>query len=270
VGDVTPPGDEPAPVDTFLDRLFDLLGGSGAAGRRAFAEAEDHLRQATAEGVARGLSRVDAERAAVKRFGTPEQFAAGLRPVSGPAGLRAVARQVFAAGWLLGGIGMVSIGLSGALAAFVAAVYGKDLVAADKPTDRLSPERCEYLLAGYPSASSCHAASVAHHTEEIVRNGLTAGVLGVLALVVFQLARRSRRFARFRPLTVLPPAGMTAAVGTAVFGLAGAVLVESAMSRLNAGERWGAGYSLVSGLATIPAFLLCAVWAFHEIRHRLA
>jgi hypothetical protein len=43
------------PVDRYLDDLFDALAGTGGAGRRALAEAEDHLRAATADRMADGV-----------------------------------------------------------------------------------------------------------------------------------------------------------------------------------------------------------------------
>jgi HAAS len=257
---------EGSPVEAYLDRLFDLLAGSGAAGRRALAEVSEHLREATDEGLAAGQSRTDAEAAAVERFGPVEMVARGLLGSSGRAGLRVLARQAFGAGWLLGGIGLLSIGLSGALSWAVAVVYGNQLVASDPPTEVLSPARCDYLLEYYPSAGSCQAASVAHHTAEIVRNGLASGVLGALALLAYWLVRRSGRFRRLRSLTVTPPAGIVAAVGAATFGVAAAVLVQSGLSRLLSGQRWGAGFSLVAGLSAVPAFVLFAVLLVRELR----
>jgi len=57
------------PVDRHLDLMFDRLGGTGSAGRRMLAEAEDHLRSAAEEARARGLDDEAAEREAVARFG---------------------------------------------------------------------------------------------------------------------------------------------------------------------------------------------------------
>jgi MYXO-CTERM domain-containing protein len=67
MGDVSPK----PPVDDYLDTLFDRLSGTGAEGRRLLAEAEDHLRSAADDGIARGLEPLAAEREAVRRFGPP-------------------------------------------------------------------------------------------------------------------------------------------------------------------------------------------------------
>ncbi|WP_446215378.1 hypothetical protein [Micromonospora sp. IBHARD004] len=56
-----------SPIDGYLDRLFDRLAGTGAAGRRTMVEAEDHLPSAVAQAVAEGADPAGAERLAVAR-----------------------------------------------------------------------------------------------------------------------------------------------------------------------------------------------------------
>jgi len=48
-------------VERYLDGMFDRLAGTGGAGRRALAEAEDHLRAAVADARAAGLPAGEAE-----------------------------------------------------------------------------------------------------------------------------------------------------------------------------------------------------------------
>jgi hypothetical protein len=66
-------------IDEFLDQVFNHLGKTGSAGRRLLAEAEDHLNEAVAEGVADGLSVEDAKRRAIRSFGLPRTVARRLR-----------------------------------------------------------------------------------------------------------------------------------------------------------------------------------------------
>ncbi|MGH8884353.1 MAG: hypothetical protein ACRDYX_04115 [Egibacteraceae bacterium] len=73
----------PNSVERCLDGLFDQLAGTGGAGRRALAEAEDHLRTAVTDGLARGLARERAEQEAVARFGRPAWIAGALRDADG-------------------------------------------------------------------------------------------------------------------------------------------------------------------------------------------
>lgn len=63
------------------------------------------------------------------------------------------------AAWLLGAVSALSIGLAGVLAWPVAALFGQDYIAPDRPNQVLSADRCRVLLAAYPRAGSCQLAS---------------------------------------------------------------------------------------------------------------
>jgi hypothetical protein len=93
-------------IERYLDELFDRLAGQGAAGRRALIEAEDHLRAAAADAVARGLPADPAEHDAVARFGSPAMVARKMRSAHG-AGLL---NQALSVGWLLAGLGAAALG----------------------------------------------------------------------------------------------------------------------------------------------------------------
>jgi len=95
-------------VDRYLDELFDRLAGTGGAGRRALAEAEDHLRAAVADGIARKLPEQQAEREAVARFGPPARIARQLRRAHGGARLN----SMLSGTWLLTGLGLAGAGAS--------------------------------------------------------------------------------------------------------------------------------------------------------------
>ncbi|KAB1943418.1 hypothetical protein F8271_10005 [Micromonospora sp. ALFpr18c] len=69
----------PGDVDRHLDEMFNRLAGTGAAGRRALAEVEDHLRDAVADELTQGVPARQAERNAVARFGPPARIAGQLR-----------------------------------------------------------------------------------------------------------------------------------------------------------------------------------------------
>ncbi|MGE5828151.1 MAG: hypothetical protein ACM30G_07250 [Micromonosporaceae bacterium] len=66
-------------VDRYLDGMFDRLSGTGAAGRRALTEVEDHLRSATEERTARNIPLPQAEHEAVTRFGNAAAVARQIR-----------------------------------------------------------------------------------------------------------------------------------------------------------------------------------------------
>jgi len=253
-----------AGIEEYLDRVFTLLAGSGAAGRRAYLEIEAHLRDAVEEERAAGLDPAAAEARALARFGGAEQVTRGMLAVSAE-GTRAVLARLVGAGWLLGWVGLLSVGLSGPLAAAVGALWGKDYVAFDQPGATYSGARCRELFEYFPHAGSCRAASVEHHYWEVVQSRIAVGVLGLLALGGWALARRSRRW---RWLTVLPPAGMVAAAGATLFGVAAVLLTGQGVASLGSPTWTGAGTTIVSGLAAAPACGGFLIWLLREMRLR--
>jgi hypothetical protein len=70
-------------IDRYLDELFGRLAGTGAAGRRLLAEAEDHLRAAAADAMTCGMQADQAEHEAVTRFGQSGVVARQVRAVYG-------------------------------------------------------------------------------------------------------------------------------------------------------------------------------------------
>ena len=93
-------------VERYLDEMFDRLAGTGAAGRRALAETEDHLRAAVTAGMADGLPERQAEHEAVARFGSAARIAGQVRYVhrAGPL------RSAVCAAWLVVGISLSWLG----------------------------------------------------------------------------------------------------------------------------------------------------------------
>jgi ABC-type transporter Mla subunit MlaD len=134
-------------VDALLDSLFDRLAGNGAAGRRALAEAEDHLHTAVAKAIDRGLSVEEAQREAVARFGRPDRFANGIRTANG--GVAAILRPAFVGAWLVGSVILISIGFSGLLAELLGRSAGVAFVSGDGPGVEYTAERwdCSTALA---------------------------------------------------------------------------------------------------------------------------
>ena len=71
----------PEPLDAYLRALASALHERGHAAARIVAEAREHLADAVEDGLRRGLTREDAEREAVERFGSPDLIAAQAPPV---------------------------------------------------------------------------------------------------------------------------------------------------------------------------------------------
>jgi hypothetical protein len=252
-------------LEEYLDRTFTLLAGSGAAGRRAYHEIEAHLREAVEEERAAGHDPAAAEARAIARFGSAEQVTRGMLAASAE-GTKAVLARMVGAGWLLGWVGLLCVGVSGLLAAGVGAIWGKDYVSPDQPGATYSGERCRDLFEYFPHAGSCRAASVEHHYWEVVQSRIAAGVMGLLVLGVWVLARRSQRW---RWVTVLPPAGMVAAAGATLFGVAAVLLTGVGVATLGTPTWTGAGTTIVSGLAVVPACAGFLGWLVREMRIRV-
>jgi hypothetical protein len=68
------------PIEGYLDQLLTHVRGSATDVRRILSEVEEHLRDATAEQVAVGASKEEAQRLAIERFGHPAPWSGGSRP----------------------------------------------------------------------------------------------------------------------------------------------------------------------------------------------
>ena len=239
------------PVHRYLDDLFDRLAGTGAAGRRTLAEVEDHLRAAADQGEAQGLSRTDAEQRAVTRFGAPEAMAAQLRAVHRP---DAWLRPALAGAWLAGGLGLVAVGASGLVAEVFGRVFGPEFVAGDGPGVTYTAARCAEYLRLFPGAADCAGAAATDHWGEVVQFRVLAGVLGLLALATFGLARRRTAFggAAWRP-----PRGAVAVPLGALFAVGGAGLTGISLMQLAYGDRDMLGANLSAGIVALAASALC-------------
>ena len=251
-------GDD-SPVEAYLDRAFDLLAGSGPAGRRAFAELDDHLREATQAGVASGLTRAEAELAAVRRFGPPERVVPPLVRADPLAGLR----RLVSSAAVLGGIGLLAIGVSGLVAGLLGLAFGKPFVSGDGPGVTYTSQRCADFLEYHPEAGSCSAAAVAHHFDEVVFYRLYAGVLGLLALAGLGLLLR---VPRLRALWA-PRADLVAVVGAGAFGAAALVLGGAGVMEVVRGIG-GAGQLVSAGLVAAVALAAFLPLLWRSLRAR--
>ncbi len=219
-------------IDGYLDRLFDLLAGSGPLGRRLYSEAEVHLEEAAALGVAAGRSRAEAERAAIARFGAPEDIAHASIKL-GALSPQAALTRIFAAAWLMGATACLVICTMGLLKA---------------PLEQ---------FAGLADESAA-----AREIETLASAPLAVGLFGLLLLAAFWLAQRSRTF---RPFAQLPNAAMVSAAGAVGFGGIGLVLFAYGLYGLAAGQHDEVVDHLAEGLAGISAGLMFLPQAWRHL-----
>jgi hypothetical protein len=249
-------------VDRLLDDLFDELAGTGAAGRRTLAEAEDHLRAAVADGVGRGLLAEQAEAEAVRRFGDARPVATGIKRAH--LDLKTVARQAFTGLWVVGIVGTLTLGLSGGLSEAFGRIFGAGFVAGDPSGVTYTAARCDDYFEYFPNAASCGDAAALHHWGEVVEGRVAAGVLGVLALLTLLFARRFI----LRGPSWAPPAPYVATVLLAA--LAGASVVLGGMGLLSIafGQASGMGVDLSDGIAAGLVGLGVLTWTVRYMRRR--
>jgi hypothetical protein len=132
----------------------------------------------------------------------------------------AVIGELVLALWRMAVVGLMAIGASGGVAWLMGLVFGRSFVAGDPPGVTYGAARCAELLEYAPGARTCEQAATIHHFGEVVAYRLAAGVLGVIALVVYAWIRR--RITR-SPGSL--PGGLVPAIGFSMFGVAGVGLV---------------------------------------------
>ena len=250
------PRHEDSPVEQYLDRLLAAAPGPPREVRSLLAEAEAHLRDATAAGLAEGLDPLAAEQRAVSHFGSVREVTtaeAGRQSLP----LAAVGRQVVASGLLLGGIGGVAIGISGLLTALLGAIGGSTFIVDISHSTHLAPADCARWLSQNPGAHSCYQAALSDWAAEIVGFRLVAGVVGLVALAAYFGVRR-RRFGAL-------PATVVDTIAVIAFGAAGAWTLGLGVDWLLVGTN-GAGQWLGAAPVALVMAGLYGARLLHDLR----
>jgi hypothetical protein len=257
------------PADSALEALLDellveLADLDPRQTRHLLAEAEAHLRDCVAQAVAAGADEREAEAEAVRRFGAASEIARAERrrkPIPLPVALRAV----LTSGWLLGSIGALAVGLSGLIAAVIRFTAGAQFLVDSAPGQSYAPGDCHRWLAAFPHAHSCHQAAILDWADETVAYRLALGVLGGLALLAFVAVRR--RWSRNGRWAIMPPAVLDAVAG-AVFAVAGAAVVLSALSAAVSAHGHGVGQWLSAAAVALPAAAIAGWRLLGQLRSR--
>ena len=252
-----------APVEEYLDRLLLTLSGSPRQVRHTLAEVEAHLHDAVAEETAAGKSRPEAEAAAVARIGSVCDVT-GRRSAFGRP-MAALLRRTALAGSLIGGVGLVAVGVSGAIARALAAMRGGSFVTAPFPPGSYTRADCARWLAGNPAAHNCVTAMIADHLGDIALQSYAAGIVGLLALTAYWIMRR--RWHDRGTLTALPVGSAEAAGGL----LALLVAIGTLGTGINAElvqRGQGAGQQFSLALAAVAAAMFFAIRLYGAVRSR--
>jgi hypothetical protein len=157
-------------------------------------------------------------------------------------------------------VGFVSVGVSGIVAAAMQAAFGAGFLAGDLPGVTYTSDRCADLQEYAPSGASCEEAAALHHSDETVTYRLAAGVLGLLLLGVWLVARR-RNVGPGEGL----PTGMVQAAGSVLFGVVGLALVAQGLELLAIGPSAGEGADLSAGIVSLLVAALFGVGLYRSL-----
>ena len=142
------------------------------------AEAEDHLRESVAAGLAIGMSEREAQEAAISSFGSVR---AVVRAHNGSKGQ--VAAGLVMTAWKLGWIGMFSVAASGFVALAMNHMFGRSFVGGAPAGTTFAPAQCQYWLSIWPGAHTCAQAAMLESSSDAVSLRVIGGGLGGLVLL---------------------------------------------------------------------------------------
>lgn len=235
------------PIENYLDELLLRLRVSPRETRRILIEAESHLRDAADVAEQRGLSREDAEREAVRRFGSADEVARAAWTARRLSPL-VVAGQLAWAGLAVGGAVLLAIGVSGALAGLANATLGPRFVGALPETYPIAT--CHYYLAAHHTATTCAQAAMLENSQDAVTLRLLAGAIGVLVVTAAFFVRR--RLPGSRVTTSLRD-GVLSGVAAIGFTVGTGALVAVALDLAVQHGSGGVGFYLSGALASAGA-----------------
>lgn len=219
-----------SPIEDYLDDLLRHTHTDVRTARRLLDEASDHLFAAAGQHQAAGMTRLEAEREAVRRLGPRSELTRG----SWQRSFTTMVLEVMRGAILLGGCGLVAVGLSGAIAAVMNSVAGDSFVGA-----------VTVLGMGHHPVTEA--------AQDAVSLRALAGILGLAVLACYALARRHTQ-----PATVLPE-GLIDALGAAAFAAATVALTAATIDQAATGTAGhGVGFFLSGALTTLAgAVIFC-------------
>jgi hypothetical protein len=182
------------------------------------AEAEDHLRESVAAGIAIGMSEVEAQEAAISAFGSVRAVVRAHNLRSGQ-----VARDQVMTALKLGWTGMFAVAASGFVAWAMDGLFGRSFVGGSPTaTTSFAPAQCEYWLKLWPGAHTCAQAAMLESSSDAVSlRVIGGGIAGMVLLGAYLLARMYWRPGGIRVL----PSGFFPLVAAAVFAVGALALV---------------------------------------------
>ena len=252
------------PIGQYLAALQASLRVAPAEAELIVAEAEDHLRETVAAGLAAGMTEREAQEAAISAFGpvravvrahesTPGHPMKGRTPA-------AVLGDMFLAAWKLAGLGLMAVGASGLVVALMNATLGRVFTGQAPAGVKFPQASCAYWMRSWPGAPTCRAAHMLEASSDAVVLRIGAGIVGVALFEAYVIARYLMRRRGLGPAVLL--AGYFPVLATCVFGAGALSLGLAQLTGFTVSEGPG---SYLSG-----AIVAAAVALGYGVRARLA
>ena len=211
------------PRDLIEEYLSDLRARLELAPEEAglvVAEAEDHLRETAACGLATGMTEREAQLAAISAFGSvaavvhahasrPDGFLRGRTPA-------AILGDLILAGWKLAGTGLIAVGVSGLVVLLMNRAFGRAFTGQAPAGVSFQKADCAYWMSLWPGAHTCATAHMLEASSDAVVLRAGAGIFGVALLVAYGVVRYVQRQRGRGPVVVL--AGYFPLLAAIVFG----------------------------------------------------
>ena len=211
------------PRDLIGEYLSDLRASLELAPEEAelvVAEAEDHLRETEACGLATGMTGHEAQRAAISAFGPvaavvrahasrPDGFIRGRTPA-------AILGDLILAGWRMAATGLAAVGISGLVVLLMNLAFGRAFTGQAPAGVSFGKAGCAYWMSLWPAAHSCGVAHMLEASSDAVVLRAGAGVMGAALLVAYGLVRYVQRRHGLGPVVVL--GGYFPLLAASVFG----------------------------------------------------
>ena len=242
-------------IGAYLGELRMRLRGPDA--ELVLAEAEDHLRESVAAGLAIGMSEREAQEAAISAFGP-------VRAVVRAHGLRKgyVADLVLMA-LKLGWTGMFAVAASGFAALAMNRLVGRSFVGGAPAGTRFAPAQCQYWLSIWHGAHSCGQAAMLESSSDAVSlRVLGGGAAGLVLLGGYLLASLYWRRGGVRVL----PRALFPLAAAAAFTAGALVLVVCTFTGGSLGVPAGPGAYLSGAMVAAAAAAGYAARARHLLR----
>ena len=236
------------PVEDYLDQLYASLRTTPRQARRIIAEAEDHLREATAVGIEAGLSEQEAQEAAISSFGSVR---AVVRAHTRRVPPLAVFGELFMAGWKLASIAVLAVAGSGVIAFVMNRTLGPSFVGGSAAQAAgASAVTCQHWLGLWPHVQYCGQAAVLETSSDAVSLRLLMLIPGLILIEGYLLARRYQRKRGWR--ADLLPDAFVPTVAACLFGaLTAGLAFLAAAAPPTATETGGPGSFLSAAVVTL-------------------